>query len=109
MKICILATDDKVAVVRERAATIPAFVRHTTMNIPLSPTGDAPPTHWFCTFDATDSMYQQIVALQQDSEVVQSEPDAFLTSRNLKVISVQKMVEAKRTERAAAAARAMVK
>jgi hypothetical protein len=80
----------------ERGFTWCSFAKHTTLAIPLSETGEPMPTHWFCTLNPSPDVYEQIKALQELSEVVEAEPREFLQSRNLKAISVKKMVAALR-------------
>ena len=101
MIICILCTDENIAVVRERAKEIPQFASHTALAIPVSETAEMPPSHWFCTFNASDGVYQAIKELQEYTEVEESQPQAFMESRNLKVISLKKMIAYKRARKRA--------
>lgn len=93
MIICILAADENIKEVRESAKQIPQFAKHTALAIPVSPTGEMPVTHWFCTFKASEEVYQQIKDLQHFTEVVESAPRAFLEGRNLKIIPMDKLKE----------------
>lgn len=100
MKICIICSDEHIQTVRQRAKQIEAFAKnHVALVIPLSADGEMPQTHWFCYLNATPEMLQQIKELQEFSEVVESDPHEFLTSRNLKTISVKKRVAARRTRK----------
>jgi hypothetical protein len=94
MIICILAPNDKVEVVRERAKQIPKFANHTALSVPVSATGDLPATHWFCTFSTDEELYAQIKALQEFSEVVEADPKAFLEGKKLKPIPLRKVIAA---------------
>jgi len=91
MVICILISDEHIESGRESAKSIPQFSKHTALAIPVSSSGDAPPTHWFCSFNASEEVYQQIKELQQFSEVVESAPRPFLESKELKIISLKNM------------------
>lgn len=99
MIICILASNENISTVRERAKQIPQFAEHTSLAIPVSSDGEMPISHWFCTFNASDEVYQQVKDLQDLSEVVESEARPFLESRNLKVISLKKVVADRRRKR----------
>lgn len=99
MIVSILVTDDKVAAARESAKVIEKFAGHTSLALPLSATGEAPPSHWFCTFDASENVLDEIRALQKYTEVVELEPVGFLRSRGLKTIPLRKYVKWLRNNR----------
>jgi len=99
MVICILSTDENIVIVRERAKQIPQFAQHTALAIPVSATGDAPPSHWFCTFNASDEVFEAIKGLQEYTEVEEAEPRPFLESRKLKIISLKKLIAHKKAKK----------
>ena len=90
MKVCILCEDSVVSEVRKRSS----YVLSTTngfdlihMNIPLSPTGEMPPTHWFCFSNITPETYQKMLNNQKYSIIEESPPKTFLDKYNLKKIN----------------------
>ena len=87
MNICILVTDENVATVREAAVeNLPQLRGHTILNIPLSESGEAPITHWFCTFKVSEEMYDKLMALKNLSEMEVSTSKEFLKKKNLKLV-----------------------
>lgn len=87
MFICILATNENVEQVRERAKQIEKFAeRADILKIPVSESGEAPATHWFCWFKPSEEVKEKIFELQDLSEVEISSPINFLEKKNLKRI-----------------------
>jgi hypothetical protein len=87
--ICILTPAENVDAVREAAKTIGTFSEadvRKLMAIQLSPTGDAPPTHYFCSSLVTQETLDEMLTVRRFSEIVVSDPRQFLRSRNLKVV-----------------------
>lgn len=81
MRINILTEDSKVEQVRE------AWVNKDIMKIPVSPTGEMPATHWFCTMAGEEAKMNAILA-KQNLSIMESNigPKEFLEKWNLKVI-----------------------
>lgn len=81
MRINILTEDSKVEQVRE------AWVNKDIMKIPVSPTGEMPATHWFCTMAGEEEKMNGILA-KQNLSIMESNigPKEFLEKWNLKVI-----------------------
>lgn len=81
MRINILIEDSKVAQVRQN------MENDNIMKIPVSPTGQVPPTHWFCTMAGEEEKMKAILA-KQNLSIMESNigPKEFLEKWNLKVI-----------------------
>jgi hypothetical protein len=92
MKICILSTNDNVEEIRIKAREIDQFASHRNLSIACSETGELPASHWLCTFEASEETAAQLMALQDKSEMVLSEPKEFLRSKNLKIINIRKII-----------------
>lgn len=88
MQICILAKDEDVELVREKARReIEIFTNHTKiLEIGLSKNREKPVTHWFCTFDASQEMIDKLKSIQELSEIEVSDPRGFLRKHNLRTI-----------------------
>lgn len=88
MKVCILCEDSVVSEVRKTASFILSTdVIH--MNIPLSSTGETPPTHWFCFNNITKETYKNMVDNQKHTIIEESPPKTFLNKYNLKKINAR--------------------
>jgi hypothetical protein len=100
LKVCIVAKDEDVEKVRETAfAHLENFRNHSNvMVIPLSESGEGTPTHWFCTFEASQPVFEKMKTLQNlsDIEEVKSVKD-FLKARNLKMINPRDRTNASNT------------
>lgn len=81
MRINILTEDSKVEQVRE------AWVNKDVMKIPVSPTGQYPATHWFCSMAGEESKMNQILA-KQNLSIMEANigPKEFLDKWGLKLI-----------------------
>lgn len=81
MRINILTEDSKVAQVRENMG------QEKIMRIPVSPTGELPATHWFCSMAGEESKMNAILA-KQNLSIMEANigPKEFLEKWNLKVI-----------------------
>jgi len=99
MIICILASNENIDVVRERAKQILQFATHAALTVPVSEYGEMPATHWFCTFNASEEVFQQIKDLQEFSEVAEADPRTFLKEHNLKIISFKKVIADKKSKK----------
>lgn len=95
MNICVITTTENLEAARESAKQIEEFTGHTTLAIPLSANGEYPPTHWLCSFNASDEVKDKIQAILSVSEMEIAEPRAFLKARNLKLINLKKMSKAR--------------
>jgi hypothetical protein len=88
MKVCILCEDSVVSEVRKTAS----FILSTDlihMNIPVSPTGEMPPTHWICFSNITTETYKNMIDNQKYSIIEESSPKTFLNKYNLKKINAR--------------------
>lgn len=99
MVICILVLNEHLDSARESAKKIPQFEKHTALAIPVSENADLPASHWFCSFNASDDVFEQIKNLQEFSEVVESDPKEFLQSKNLQIIPLRKVIAARKAQR----------
>lgn len=80
MRLHILTEDSKVNQVRE------AFGQNI-LKIPLSPTGEEPATHWFCTMAGSDEKMNAIYAKRNLSVMeLGTSPKDFLQRWGLKII-----------------------
>lgn len=88
MQICILAKNEDIELVREKARLeIESFANHTKiLGIGLSENGEKPITHWFCTFDASQEMIDKLKSIQELTEIKVSNPRGFLRKHKLKTI-----------------------
>jgi hypothetical protein len=89
MNVCILVPAADVEKVRESAATLDAFKAadpSKLMNIALSPTGEAPATHYFCAANVSQEVYNKMQAIRKYSEMTTDEAKPWLQSKGLKVI-----------------------
>lgn len=82
-RICILSTDANVAEAREIAK---AITNSEVLTTPVSESGEAPATHWFCCLATTDEGHQQLLELQKNSVMEESAPKLFLSRWKLKII-----------------------
>lgn len=88
MNICILCTDDKVSLVREKANDVfPNNKTNNFMLIPLSENGEEPATHWFCNLNGTEIFYKKILKIQEHSIIEESKPISFLNKHKLRIIN----------------------
>ena len=80
MRICILCEEDKVDDVRKKTGHKQILV------IPVSPSGNAPATHRFCSISVTEEKANKLVAKAEITTIEISEPLEFLEKWNLKII-----------------------
>ena len=95
MYICILCPHKDIKEAREKAKNIPYFADHTSLTIPVSEEGELPITHWFCTFDASPELSKQIQDAAFLCTVELENPKTFLRKHNLRMIKLDKVLEAK--------------
>lgn len=88
MQICILAKNEDVEVVREKARQeIEIFANDPKiLGIGLSEKGAKPATHWFCTFNASEEMFLKLKSIQELTNIEQINPRSFLRKINLRPI-----------------------
>jgi hypothetical protein len=88
MQVCILAKNENIEVVREKARQkIEKFANHyQILGIGLSETGEKPITHWFCTFDASQEMIDKLKSIQEFTEIEVTNPRSFLKKFKLSLI-----------------------
>lgn len=100
MKICILCEDQWVSAARTKAVDVlPKLSQQATaalsflgkgepshLKIPLSPTGELPATHWFCSIKVDETTYQKMLAAQQHTIIEEAVPSEFLEKHGLKRI-----------------------
>ena len=81
MRINILTEDSKVAQVREE------MKNQDILEIPVSPTGEEPATHWYCTMAGSDEKMNAIYA-KKNLSIMELEigPKQFLEKWGLKII-----------------------
>jgi len=85
MKICILVTNEHVEEVRQTARDN-NIGGSNLLNIPASPTGYLPATHWFCHLKATEKMRDKLFEIRTWSEMVVTDDwGGFLDSKGLKL------------------------
>lgn len=81
MRLNILTEDSKVSQVRE------TFANSDILKIPLSPTGEAPATHWFCTMAGSEEKMKGIYAKKNLSIMeLETSPKEFLKKWGLRII-----------------------
>lgn len=81
MRINILTENDKVEQVRE------AWVTKNCLKIPVSPTGEEPATHWFCSMAGEESKMMEIYNKKNLSIMeLGIGPKEFLNKWGVKVI-----------------------
>jgi hypothetical protein len=80
MRICILCDASKVedARLKEKNENI--------LKIELSPTGEKPATHYFCTMVVNQEKADKLIAKKEFTIMEIAEPKDFLESHNLKMI-----------------------
>ncbi len=89
MNVCILVPSADVEKVRDAALTVEFFAktnREKLMNIALSETGQEPATHYFCSANISQELYEKLSNMRKYSEMSTEDPKNFLKSKNLKVI-----------------------
>lgn len=88
MQICILAKNENIEEVREKARQeVKEFEKHQTLlSVGLSSNGEKPITHWFCTFDASQEMIDKLKSIQELTEIEISNPRSFLKKNKLSSI-----------------------
>jgi hypothetical protein len=89
MRVCILCKDEHVSIVREESRKI--FTNSSAdvskhLTIPLSETGLAPATHWFCFMNVNEDSYKKLISLQNYSIIEESAPKEFIQKWNLKLV-----------------------
>lgn len=89
MRVCILCKDEHLNSVREESRKI--FTNSSAdvskhLTIPLSETGLAPATHWFCFMVVTNDSFKKLKDLENYSIIEESGPKDFITRWNLKII-----------------------
>ncbi len=87
MRICILASNEHIEEVREKAKTIPELATVKILKEGVSPTGKEPATHWFCSFNCPEGLLEKIKALQEYTIIERSGSSAFLEKHGLKRIN----------------------
>lgn len=81
MRINILTEDAKVAQIREEMG------EENVLKIPVSPNGELPATHWFCTMAGEESKINAIYEKRKLSVMeLNIGPKEFLDKWNLKII-----------------------
>jgi hypothetical protein len=103
-KICILCEDSKIEEVRNKIDEVKNSLYPNNpidkvrqdlksfsidfkhLSIPVSPTGELPATHWFCSTNVSDADYQNILDNQKWTIMEESTPSQFLEKHNLKII-----------------------
>lgn len=95
MYICILARDENVEEVREKAKNnVPEVSKHPQiLQIPLSRTGLKPITHWFCTFKISPGLYERLISIRDLTEMDIANPKTFLNDRGLKFVDRLKPIK----------------
>jgi hypothetical protein len=80
-KLCILCPIDNVEEVKSK------FKRSDILHIDVSPTGELPATHKFCSMPTNEERTKRYLALQELTTMEEVEDSSkFLESKNLKVI-----------------------
>lgn len=80
MRICILCEESKVQEARTK------MKNDNILKIELSPTGEKPATHYFCTMAVTEEKATQLMAKKEFTTMEIAEPQEFLEKYNLKMI-----------------------
>jgi hypothetical protein len=80
MRICILCDASKVEKARQKEKN------DNILNIELSPTGEKPATHYFCTMVVDQKKADKLMAKKEFTIMEIMEPEDFLQTHNLKYI-----------------------
>lgn len=80
MRICILCDASKVEEARTREKN------ENILKIELSPTGEKPATHYFCTMVVTQEKADKLMAKKDFTTMEIAEPKDFLEANGLKII-----------------------
>ena len=80
MRICILCEESKVIQVREKMGN------DNILKIELSPTGQSPATHYFCTMVVDQAKADKLMAKREFTIMEIAEPKDFLEKHNLKML-----------------------
>lgn len=80
MRICILCDASKVKEARTKEKN------ENILKIELSPTGEKPATHYFCTMVVTQEKADKLMAKKDFITMEIAEPKDFLEKHNLKII-----------------------
>lgn len=80
MRICILCDASKVEEARQKENN------NNILKIELSPTGEKPATHYFCTMVVDQKKADKLMAKKEFTTMEISEPKDFLEKYNLKMI-----------------------
>jgi hypothetical protein len=83
IRISILCEDKDVEQVR---VTSLKLMNHKSMTIPCSITGDFPITHWFCSMNTNEELYNKLLTAQKYSIIEAIGPKQFLNRWNMKII-----------------------
>jgi hypothetical protein len=81
MRICILCDASKVAEARAKEKN------DNILKIELSPTGEKPATHYFCTMVVTQEKADKLIAKKDFTTMEIAEPKDFLEKNGLKMIN----------------------
>lgn len=79
----ILCEDSKIVIARAKAKEI---MNSDVLVTPLSKSGKAPASHWFCSLNVNDEGYQKIMEIQEHSIIEESSPKEFLKKYSLIII-----------------------
>ncbi len=92
-QICSIAPAEHIEEIRNVVVQLSHFTNSTRLlAIELSPNGNLPATHYFCSINYTKKLYDDIMAFKKScgtdyTEVmVVADPREFLISKNLKVV-----------------------
>ena len=80
MRICILCDASHIEEVRQKEGN------NKILTIELSPTGEKPATHYFCTMVVTQDKADKLIAKKEFTTMEIAEPKDFLERNNLKYI-----------------------
>jgi len=80
MRICILCDASKVEEARQKQDN------DNILKIELSPSGEKPATHYFCTMVVDQKKADKLMAKKEFTTMEISEPKDFLEKHNLKII-----------------------
>lgn len=82
---CILVSDENKEIVKEKVKDS-QILTHEIFNIPVSTTGKAPATHWFCMMRYDDVLCEKLLSMKELTEMEKtSSAKNFLSSRNLRL------------------------
>lgn len=81
MRICILCDASKVEEARTKEKN------ENILKIELSPTGEKPATHYFCTMVVTQEKADKLIAKKEFTTMEIAEPKDFLEKNGLKMIN----------------------